>query len=797
MCLGCRRSVNPGTIYSHARYELTQGFFEDALSEADQGYRRSGSDPVWAWKFKVLKAEILLRQGKPKDALALVSQDSLQGLPSDLNLNKGIVQGEALCQLSQGERAARIFHDLEQVMSPELRARLELAEGRCSMATDRALAKTHLSNAIQFAQGHDNFVEGLALLNLGFATLQDQRYDEALQQLRRAANVSDSLYVRERAFGNLGFVHSRLGDWRTAISYSQPAEELASRIQDKIGRERWLTTLGQAHFALWDLQEAATAYQQALSLAQELHDTENTALCLNNLTLLALRRHDISQADAYRKQGEALKVKSEALHFDLIDARISEVQGHLPEAERSLLDLLPRCADDPLLHFQVQRDLAGVYWQEEKHAQADELFRDGIAGAEETLSQLKRPEFRMSFMDQEPFYDSYIQFLVAQNKPLEALNIAERGRAQVLAAALDTNHLRTSAPLSAASLKAFSKQRGQSIVYYAMTDEKTFLWVITSSVFKVFELPGHYDLASQILSFNQEIQDHRDIGNSPSAVKLYQSLLQPAEEFLPQGSNVVIIPSKLLAMVNFEALIVPGPQPHYWIEDVDIQVAGSLALLRNAPTVSNGKVKARDRKELFALGAPVEAEKGFPPLKYAPAEMERVESHFASDERVFVSGPAAMPQAYRAHNPAQFRYIHLDTHGVSSDLNPLDSAIILSPGADGSYKLHAQEIKDIPLHADLVTISACYGAGTRWYQGEGIVGLAWAFLRAGAHQVIAALWEVDDASSPQLMDDFYGELTQGKSAAEALRDAKLKMLHSSDFHRHPYYWASLQLYTGS
>ena len=96
----------------------------------------------------------------------------------------------------------------------------------------------------------------------------------------------------------------------------------------------------------------------------------------------------------------------------------------------------------------------------------------------------------------------------------------------------------------------------------------------------------------------------------------------------------------------------------------------------------------------------------------------------------------------------------------------------------------------------MVTISACYGAGTKWYSGEGLVGLAWAFMRAGAHQVVAGLWEVDDRATPDLMDNFYTVLEK-KNPAEALYDAKLKMLHSTGVYRLPYYWASLQLYTGS
>ena len=92
------------------------------------------------------------------------------------------------------------------------------------------------------------------------------------------------------------------------------------------------------------------------------------------------------------------------------------------------------------------------------------------------------------------------------------------------------------------------------------------------------------------------------------------------------------------------------------------------------------------------------------------------------------------------------------------------------------------------------------GSGTRAYSGEGLVGLSWAFLRAGAHNVIGALWEVSDASTPQLMDALYRELSQGKDPATALRDAKLKLLHSADsdsVFKKPFYWAPFQLYAGS
>jgi CHAT domain-containing protein len=97
----------------------------------------------------------------------------------------------------------------------------------------------------------------------------------------------------------------------------------------------------------------------------------------------------------------------------------------------------------------------------------------------------------------------------------------------------------------------------------------------------------------------------------------------------------------------------------------------------------------------------------------------------------------------------------------------------------------------------LVTISACYGSGLRTYAGEGLVGLAWAFLRAGSHNVIGALWQADDAATPQLMDRLYGELSMGATPDAALRTAKLSLIHSSSVYRKPLYWAVFQLYTGS
>jgi CHAT domain-containing protein len=146
--------------------------------------------------------------------------------------------------------------------------------------------------------------------------------------------------------------------------------------------------------------------------------------------------------------------------------------------------------------------------------------------------------------------------------------------------------------------------------------------------------------------------------------------------------------------------------------------------------------------------------------------------------------------------PARFDYIHFVSHATASRLVPLDSAVILSgSGTQDSAKLYAREILSRPLNAELVTISACQGSGVRTYAGEGLVGLAWAFLRAGSRNVIGALWDVSDASTPELMQHLYDGIATGKSPDVSLRAAKLDLLHSRGVFRKPLYWGAFQLYS--
>jgi CHAT domain-containing protein len=250
----------------------------------------------------------------------------------------------------------------------------------------------------------------------------------------------------------------------------------------------------------------------------------------------------------------------------------------------------------------------------------------------------------------------------------------------------------------------------------------------------------------------------------------------------------MIVPNGRLHDLNFETLVVAGDTPHYWIEDVTIAIAPSLAVLKGA------KAGKREKPRLLLLGDPLAADKEYPPLAHVKKEAELVAARFPSAGSEAFTGAEAYPQKYREAGPQDFTAIHFAAHATANRESPLNSAVILS-AHENQYKLYARDILDLPVRADLVTISACRSAGSRAYDGEGLIGFSWAFLQAGARHVVAGLWDVDDAATPVLMDHFYREIAAGQPPEAALRTAQLELMRSDNVFRKPYYWAAFQVFT--
>jgi CHAT domain-containing protein len=597
--------------------------------------------------------------------------------------------------------------------------------------------------------------------------------------------------------GNLGWSYYALGDYESAKTYYEQAEQAALRAGQKADRITWLSSLAYALNQTQNYSEAQDAANGALKLARELGDSFATVQSLNALTEIALETNRLELADKFNREAMALEGaafdQDEVVTTELDAGRLAERRGRLDEAEKLslMVKAIPNLPSQSL--WESEALLANVYREEKRTVESEREFRLCLKTVKEARSSVLREESRVSFLSSAiAFYADYIDFLIAQGRPVEALQIAETSRARTLAEGLNSPD-RVTASSGTTALRTLPKKLNSTLLCYWLAPEHSHLWVISPEKIAYFPLAGSEEIDREVKSYREALLASRDALHpvNRDGIKLFRMLVEPAKDLVASGTQVTILPDASLYGLNFETLIVPGETPHYWIEDVSITTASSLTLL-----AASRMRQTSATKKLLLIGNTEEVSSEFPKLPQASAEMQTVERYFAEGDRDVLEGKEATPAAYLSRNPQRFAYLHFVTHGTASLTKPLESAVILSPSAD-NYKLYARDIVAHHLNANLVTISACNGAGTRAYSGEGLVGLSWAFLRAGAHNVIGALWEVNDRSTPQLMDALYSGLSKGKPPATALRDAKLSFLHSGTVYSKPYYWAPFQLYAGS
>jgi len=179
-------------------------------------------------------------------------------------------------------------------------------------------------------------------------------------------------------------------------------------------------------------------------------------------------------------------------------------------------------------------------------------------------------------------------------------------------------------------------------------------------------------------------------------------------------------------------------------------------------------------------------------LPDARAEARNIAGMYAKS--VFLAGPSAREQEVKKLLP-QFEFLHFATHGILDAHDGLNSGLLMATeSADGSEDgiLHAWEVAELSLTARLVVLSACDTGLGKERQGDGLLGMAWSFLAAGAPRVVASLWRVDDAASREFMTGFYKDVKTGIRLDDAMRKSMLAMRNGTPAPS-PYYWSAFQI----
>lgn len=802
------KPADPAILLQSIRSDFLHANLDVAGARAHQARVQFADRPDWSLQFRLLEAEILTYQGRRPAVLSLLcTTDVSNSLSGDSAIKKDLLCGLAHAGLGQSRQSQQYLQNaryLADLTHSGLEGEVLQAEAKFAFIQNHLQEAENLYRSSQkVAHAHgDVFLESRDSLALGLLAIDDQHYDDAVVLLSNAATLAEQTHVHlviEAALGNLGLAYFYLGDFDKALPYFQQALEESKNIGTTSAQVDWLWDIGTTNYELGNLPAAKSCYEQSLKVAEQIHSPDEI---IGIASQLSLALYQEGKYDAARvRSDEAVNAAQSSpdptsrLWPLFIQALLAAKSGS-PQAQEMLLQVDHQARQLPALQWEVENELAKFYASHSQNIPAVHWYQKSISTFETQRSHVSGEELKLPFFaNGEGLYKDYADFLISINQPEKALQLLDLGRARTLRDGLGL------APRSSRNQinpQQLAHQLQAVILFYSLDTSKSYLWAITGKRTRIILLPGSEELNALVQQHRKAILRSADLlrdGNSAGA-SLYDLLVAPASTVISKGSHVVIVPDGILNQLNFESLLAPGVAArHYWIEDVTLTNANSIQLIRTSrltpPAAGSGK--------LLLIGNPIEPAPEYQNLANAADEVADIQKHFLSKNERVLTGAKAVPNAYADSNPGQYDYLHFVAHGIASRLSPLDSAVVLSaPREDAlNFKLYARDIVHLPLHAQLVTISACNGSGLRAYAGEGLVGLSWAFMRAGAHTVIGALWEANDASTPMLMDRLYSGLDQGEAPEAALRAAKLSLIHSSTVYRKPLYWAAFQLYSGS
>jgi CHAT domain-containing protein len=774
---GCR-SADPEQLYQQAELQFQQSQWAAALETLDRAPRTP--------RFLLLRAEVLLGQGNRAAAEALLPQEPY---------SEAALEGRRLMHLGN---AARLRGDTAESLRL-LRAAQPLAGANNALAmgvdlrlaltltrlNDFPAAESAARRALTYAESQElPHAELQALGNLGYVALNAHRYEEAIAWFERVRRLSQSPGNEEKALGNLALCYAGLGDHDRALDLLLRAEPLAVAAGQQHDAMVWLGQAGSILFARGDFPAAAERFRRALKISESL-GTAFTPAWAYSVARTYLERNDLPAAEPYLAQAAKLADPNDLslrAALALSRARIAEAQSRLPDAESAYQSIAADTTLAPPDRQEALGRLARLYARSSRPNEAANKYRDLLAVGEATRSRLERDDSRLSYgASIADLYAEYVDFLMERGETLPALETAAAIRGRLLGGA----------PIRTASLRQLAATTGHVILFYSVGPTRSWLWTITPTAVHASLLPGADTLRPLLANYRQLIEDLRDPRQSedPTRRRLTELLLHPAAAALPPGAHVYLVPDGPLHALNFETLASPHHPDRYWIEDATITVAPALGLLL-APGARPSGARA------LLVGDPAVMPEPYQPLPHAREELAAIAAALPPGSALRLEGENCSRPRLLAEPVGDYRYVHFAVHAVADTLDPLHSALLLTRRDDGSA-LTAAELRKMPWRAELVTLSACRSAGARNYRGEGLVGLAWAFLEAGAQSVIAGLWDVNDRSTAQLMGALYQRMAQGQKPAEALRQAKLELLRSNGPYAKPYYWAAFLYFNGS
>ncbi|MGA7842061.1 MAG: tetratricopeptide repeat protein, partial [Candidatus Acidiferrales bacterium] len=301
--------VEPSERFQDVRHEYERGDYVRASQDADAAYHEYAvNNPEWAWRFRVLEAEVLVSRGLALDSLALLDAPLPARLQrTEVAVRKEMFEGLADCGLQRFGEADQHLSSAQQLAEayePPAFAEVILSRGTLAFLQDNySAARAFFHQALQLAQqNQQTFVEAKALGSLGLVSMYQERFDESIDWFTKALELSQSLGARAitaKTLGNMGWCYFRMGDNDRALSLSTEAEDEAVQLGVEKDEMLWLLNIGAIERDQHLYPTAEQTFQQSLVLAKRLDNKSTEAVCLNNLALVSWKQHRDEQAEQY------------------------------------------------------------------------------------------------------------------------------------------------------------------------------------------------------------------------------------------------------------------------------------------------------------------------------------------------------------------------------------------------------------------------------------------------------------------------------------------------------------------
>lgn len=352
----------------------------------------------------------------------------------------------------------------------------------------------------------------------------------------------------------------------------------------------------------------------------------------------------------------------------------------------------------------------------------------------------------------------------------------------------------------------------QTMLSYSASEENLYIIVIEKQRSAVLRIPLA-GIDTMVIALNEAMLAREVKTYCAAAYQLYQKIFEPVRGFISNG-ELLIVPDNELLYLNFEALLDAPSSEADFKEHLLIQDYTISYLLSASTALQFGRLERLRGEGAFAVAPGFSDElKGSylanvrDPDLVDRAYLSYVQQPFAVltaqglgkllSAKVLVGG-AADEAGFKA-NAERYGIIHLGTHAEVNSTAPLYSKLVLSKGVDPSSSaedgyLHAYEIFELQLRAELAVLTACETGSGKAYSSEGVRSLAYSFAYAGCPSLVMSLWKIDEKSSARIIDSFYRNLADDQAKNVALRQAKLDYLkNAQDELALPYYWAGLVL----